>query len=406
MPILMPSDARETADAVAWAAGGGHTLEIIAGGTKRALGRPMSTEHKLDLRGLAGVLSYEPAELVLTARPGEPMAAIEAALAASGQMLAFEPPDWRGLLGGAGEPTLGGVIACNGAGPRRVRAGAARDFILGFSAVNGFGEPWKAGGKVVKNVTGYDMAKLQTGAFGTLSALTEITLKTAPKPETAATLVLTGLADDAAIRALAEALNAPHEVTGAAHLPAAAARRSSLGSVASGGGAVTAVRLEGPLPSVAYRLGALEAEIGRGLRLDVAATETFWKEMRDVRPLTRAGERIVWRLNPTPSRSAAVVAACAGQLESAEAIYDWGGGLIWLSLEPGDAGPDGGAAVVRAAAKAAGGYATLIAAPAALRAAVPVFEPLDAPLMRLTERIKAGFDPGKILNPGRMYEGC
>jgi len=164
MSTLQPSDAKQTAEAIVWAAAEGDSLEIVAGGTKRALGRSTKTDHILDLSQLRGIVTYEPAELVLTLQPGEPLASINAELAKNRQMLAFEPPDWRALLGAEGEPTLGGVIACNLAGSRRVRAGSARDYVLGFSAVNGLGDIWKAGGKVVKNVTGYDMCKLQTGA--------------------------------------------------------------------------------------------------------------------------------------------------------------------------------------------------------------------------------------------------
>ncbi len=169
MTILRPADEKQLAEAVAWAAADRQPLEVVAGGSKRALGRPVKAEHGLDVSAIAGVVNYEPAELILTARPATPIAQIKAALEAKRQMLAFEPPDWRGLMGSNAEPTLGGALACNLAGPRRVRAGAARDFFLGFSAVNGVGEIWKAGGKVVKNVTGYDMMKLLAGSFGTLS---------------------------------------------------------------------------------------------------------------------------------------------------------------------------------------------------------------------------------------------
>ncbi len=182
MSVLQPSDAKQIAEMISWVAAEGDTLEIVAGGTKRALGRPMKTDHVLDVSRLSGIVDYEAAELVLTARPGEPLDSINAELAKTRQMLAFEPPDWRALLGAQGEQTLGGVIACNLAGSRRVRAGSARDYVLGFSGVNGFGEIWKAGGKVVKNVTGYDMCKLQTGAYGTLSALTELSSKLCRSP--------------------------------------------------------------------------------------------------------------------------------------------------------------------------------------------------------------------------------
>ena len=405
MSVLEPSDAKQIAEMISWIVAEGDTLEIVAGGTKRALGRPMKTDHLLDVSRLSGIVEYEAAELVLTAQPGEPLASINAELAKKRQMLAFEPPDWRALLGAEGEPTLGGVIACNLAGPRRVRAGSARDYILGFSAVNGFGEIWKAGGKVVKNVTGYDMCKLQAGAYGTLSALTELTVKVMPKPETACTIVLHGLADDLAIPTLANALNSPFEVSGAAHLPASAARRSKVSVVAAGLGAATAMRLEGPRPSVVYRTTALESLVGRGARLNEAETEAFWSEVGAVQPFLAQGSRIVWRLCPTPSQAPSVAYSILSGLQSAEFYFDWGGGLIWLSLDSEEAGPDAGAGIVRPVVKTAGGHATLVVAPEAVRASVPVFEPLSAGLAQLTARVKSGFDPRGVLNPGRMQEG-
>lgn len=390
---------------IGWAAAEKQTLEIVAGGTKRALGRATKTDHGFDVSGLAGIADYDPPELILTARPGTPLAGIETELAAKGQMLAFEPADWRGLLGSRGEQTLGGVIACNLSGPRRVRSGSARDYVLGFSAINGFGEIWKAGGKVVKNVTGYDMSKLQTGAYGTLSVLTEVTVKVMPRPETASTILLQGLADDAAIPVLAQALNTPFEVSAAAHLPALAARRSRIGEVASGLGAVTALRLEGPRPSVAARADAIEALLGRGARLDEKETGEFWKEIGSVHTLLAPGPRLVWRICPAPSCAPGVLKSIAERHGSAEAYFDWGGGQIWLSLDAEDAGPGAGATAVRAAGKKAGGYATLVVAPDAIRASVPVFEPQEGALASLSARVKSGFDPHGILNPGRMQEG-
>jgi glycolate oxidase FAD binding subunit len=271
--------------------------------------------------------------------------------------------------------------------------------------VNGFGDIWKAGGKVVKNVTGYDMCKLQSGAYGTLSVLTELSLKVMPKPETACTIVLHGLADEIAIPALANALNSPFEVSGAAHLPNSAARRSKIGAVAAGRGAATALRLEGPRPSVAYRADALEALVGRAARLDEVETEAFWAEVGAVQALLGQGPRMVWRLCPTPSRAPSVAHSILKALPSTEFFFDWGGGLVWLSLDAGEATPDAGAAIVRPAVKSAGGHATLIAAPEAIRAATPVFEPLSGALAELTARVKSGFDPRGILNPGRMQEG-
>jgi glycolate oxidase FAD binding subunit len=404
MTVFQPSNAAEAAEVVAWAAAEGQSLEIVAGGSKRGLGRPPRVDHRLDVRRLAGIVDYDPAELILTARAATQMGEIEAELEAKRQMLAFEPPDWRSLIGGDGEPTLGGVLACNLAGPRRVRAGAARDYFLGFSAINGWGDIWKAGGKVVKNVTGYDMCKLQAGAYGTLSVLTELTLKVMPKPETACTILLQSMADEIAMPELSRALNTPYEVSAAAHLPAPAARRSAVEGVAKGLGAVTALRLEGPAPSVAFRAKAIESRLGHVLRLDAAETGRLWAEIGQVRPLLPSGAQRVWRLCPTPTSAPVVSNTLRAQFASAEVFYDWGGGLIWLSLEADEAGPDGGASRVRAAMREAGGHATLVVAPDDVRARVAVFEPLEGALAALMNRVKNGFDPAGVLNPGRMYE--
>ncbi len=405
MTAFQPSNAAEAAEVVTWAMAESQSLEIVSGGSKRGLGRPPHADHRLDVSRLSGIVDYEPAELILTARAGTPMAEIESELEARRQMLAFEPPDWRGLLGGGGEPTLGGVLACNLAGPRRVRAGSARDFFLGFSAINGWGDVWKAGGKVVKNVTGYDMCKLQAGAYGTLSVLAEATLKVMPKPETACTVLFQSMADEIAIPELSKALNTPYEVSAAAHLPAPVARRSGVAAVAEGLGAVTALRIEGPAPSVAFRANAIESLLGHGDRLDAADTQRLWAEIGRVRPLLGPGARCVWRLCPTPTSAHAVTNALRAEFASAEALYDWGGGLVWFSLEAGEAGPDGGASRVRSAMGRAGGHATLVVAPDDVRGATAVFEPLEGALASLTKRVKSGFDPRGVLNPGRMYEG-
>jgi glycolate oxidase FAD binding subunit len=399
MTLFSPADAGEAQQIIASAAGERRALDIVAGGSKKNLGRPSTAEHTLDISALAGIIDYDPAELVLTAHAATPLAHIEALLESNRQMLAFEPPDWRAMLGASGVPTLGGVIACNCAGPRRVRAGAARDHFLGFAAINGFGDAWKAGGRVVKNVTGYDLCKLQAGAFGTLSLLTELSVRVMPRPETACTLLLHGLSDEAAITTLAQALNTPHEVSAAAHLPAAIARRTILAATA----AVTAMRLEGPAPSVAFRRDALATLFPGATSLDAAETGTLWAEIGAVDPLLPNHATCIWRICPTPSGAPALLHAIRHQQPSAEAYYDWGGGLIWLSLDANL--PDGGAAIVRRTVQQSGGHATLVVAPDAIRLSIPVFEPDPAPLAALAARIKAGFDPNRILNPGRMREG-
>lgn len=405
MTIYRPTDEGLLADVISWADAGKENFEVVAGGSKRALGRSTIAQHTLDVSQICGIVDYEPAELFLTARSATPLAIIEAELEAKGQMLAFEPPDLRGLLHSSGEPTVGGTLACNLAGPRRVRAGAARDFFLGFSAVNGRGEVWKAGGKVVKNVTGFDMCKLQAGAFGTLSVLTETTLKVSPRPEVEITVLLAGLADEKAIEVMAAALISHFGVSSVAHLPAFAARRSETSAVSNDHGAVTAIRLEGPRPSVAHRAEAVERKFGHGSRLEGEGSSKLWKEIGEVGPLLPRSARVVWRLCPTPSSAASVVADVRAQLSSAEALYDWGGGQVWLSIDLDEVGLDSGAAVVRGAVRRSGGNSTLVVAPEQTRKTVSVFDPLEGPIADLTLRIKRGLDPKGVLNQGRMHKG-
>jgi glycolate oxidase FAD binding subunit len=407
MPVLIPADAADAQQMIAAAVAERRPLEIRGRGGKQALGRSERPDDVLDVSRLAGVIDYEPSELILTVHAATPMANIQALLDGHEQMLSFEPPDWRALLGAPPSATgsLGGVIACNLAGPRRVRAGAARDYLLGFAAINGRGEAWKAGGKVVKNVTGYDLCKLQAGAFGTLSLLTELTLKVMPKPQTACTLVLIGLNDAAAIKALTTALNTPHEVSAAAHLPSAAAVQSKVLRSAGIASAATAIRLEGPPRSVAFRLEALDALLethGGAIRLGALDTAAFWTEVGAVRSLLRPAG-CVWRLCPPPADAPGLVADIKRRLPEAEVFYDWGGGLVWLAIDADL--KDAGASIVREALNRFGSHATLIAAPASLRTSTPVFDPLPAPLQALHARIKSGFDPLGVFNPGRMHQG-
>jgi glycolate oxidase FAD binding subunit len=407
MPVFRATDAKQVSDVVTWAAGEEQPLELVAGGSKRGLGRPMQIEHVLDLSGLSGIRDYEAAELVLTAAAATPLADIEAALEANNQMLAFEPADWRQLLGtAASTATLGGALSCNLAGPRRIRAGAARDHFLGFQAVNGRGEPYKAGGKVVKNVTGYDLCKLLAGAYGTLGVLTEVTVKVLPKPETARTVLVLGLKDAAGQAVLAESLNSPHEVSGAAYLPPNVTRRSDVASVSKAQDGVAALRIEGPEPSTAYRAQELVDLLSPSGRTEILGgddTERLWRELRDVSLLTEPRERFIWRISVTPSQGPGVAADIVRRT-NAEYYFDWGGGLIWAAVDASTA--DAGAEAVRTTiATHGGGHGTLLRAPESVRAAVPVFEPLPGPLASLSARVKESFDPRRVLNPGRMYAG-
>jgi glycolate dehydrogenase FAD-binding subunit len=398
MTRFVPTSIDELREAIAAALAAEEPVELVAGGTKRGLGRPLQTPHLVDLTRLSGIRDYAPSELVLTAGAATPLTAIDRALNAAGQMLAFEPPDWRALLGQVhGSPTLGGILACNLSGPRRIKAGAARDHFLGFNAVSGRAEIFKAGGKVVKNVTGYDLPKLMAGSYGTLAALAEVTVKVLPRPETAATVVIAGVAPEDAARLMAAALGSPHEVSGAAYIPAATPHVAPLPA----GTGIVALRVEGPAPSVAFRRDALLAELEGAEKLALGDNDTaaLWRDIGNVAPLAGLADRAVWRVSVAPSRGVEVAQSIARQVDTVW-FLDWGGGLIWLAvIEPGDAG----AAVIRAAI-AGQGHATLVRGTPGLRAAVPVFQPQPAPLAALSRRVKEGFDPRHILNPGRMVE--
>ena len=402
---LKPESAAQVVDAVEWAAAEEQPLEVLGRASKRGLGRPVQASRGLDLSGLAGITLYEAEELVLSAGAGTPLAEITAALTEKNQELAFEPPDLGPLLGGeAGAGSIGGVLACTLAGPRRIKAGAARDHFLGVSAVSGRGEAFKSGGRVVKNVTGYDLCKLMAGSYGTLAAMTDVTVKVLPAAEKTRTVLLLGLDDAGALAAMTRALGSAHEVSGAAHLPAALAAGSDVSYVREAGGAVTALRVEGTGPSVEYRCAALRrelADLGESEELHGHNSAVFWQELRDVRPFVTQPERLVWRISVPPQAGPQVVAALAGG-EGALYYLDWGGGLVWLALP---ASKDGGHEAVRAALRDCGGHATLIRGPETLRAAVPVFQPQDSAMAALTKRVKDGFDPRRVLNPGRMVAG-
>jgi glycolate oxidase FAD binding subunit len=409
MSRAAPSDLGELRDAVGEAIAAEESLEVVAGGSKRVVGRPLQLPRTLDLSRLTGIRDYQPGELVLTAGAATPIEEIDAVLAAAGQMLAFEPPDWRALFGLPAtvndRPTLGGALACNLSGPRRIKAGAARDHFLGFRGVSGRGEVFKAGGKVVKNVTGYDLSKLIAGSYGTLAALEEVTVKVLPRPEALSTVILRRLDAATAVRKLCQALASPHEVSGAVYLPAFLMAGATW---FPGADAIAALRLEGPAPSVAFRREQLSRELGsdcEAVSLDDEASIAFWQAIRDSSPLARRDGRAVWRVSVAPSSGAELVESISRDLDTVWYL-DWAGGLVWAAIAGAD---DGGAAVVRTAIRGADGrgtgHATLIKGSPELRRSIPVFEPQPPPLAAMARRIKEAFDPCGILNPGRMVEG-
>jgi glycolate oxidase FAD binding subunit len=408
MTRLVPADLTELRDQIAGALAAEEPVELLAGGSKRGLGRPVQTAHQLDLTRLAGIRDYAPSELVLTAGAGTALSEIERALEEAGQMLAFEPPDWRDLLGSGGQgnagPTLGGVLACNLSGPRRIKAGAARDHFLGFRGVSGRGEIFKAGGKVIKNVTGYDLPKLMAGSYGTLAALEEVTVKVLPRPETVASVLFTNIEPTTAGHLMTAALGSPHEVSGAAYLPVETAMPFG---PADGNGTV-ALRLEGPAQSVEFRRDSLVREHGASGNAEILSGSgaiAFWRRVSEAAPLSGLAGRAVWRISVAPARGAQLGQEISRALDALW-FLDWGGGLLWAAIpETGDAGAALIRAVIRGPDSRDTGHATLVKGSPALRSAVAVFEPQSAPLAALSRRVKDAFDPTHILNPGKMVEG-
>ena len=399
-----PSNAEETVEAVKDALAAGQTLELLGRGTRRAFGRPVAADAVLDLSRLTGVVAYQPEELILVVRPGTPMAEIADLLATNGQCLAFEPPDFGPLWGlPAHTGSIGGAVMTGRGGPRRLTAGAPRDHSLGVRGVNGFGEAFAAGGRVVKNVTGFDLPKLTAGSFGTLFAVTELTLKVLPAPPTSQTLVIAGLSDQAATAAMAQAMGCPAQVSSAAHLPADIARGSTVPEIAAAGAATTLLRVEGVKPSVSARIAHLAdllAGLGPLTVLDHQASGQAWSEIADAR-LLAGGEAQVWKLSVPPTLGAEIGRSLAGDL-GGRCFYDWAGGGVWLEVP---AASDAHAAQVRGVlAKVAGGdgHAALMRASEAVRTAVAPFQPPSPAVAALSERVRRQFDSQGIFNPGRM----
>jgi glycolate oxidase FAD binding subunit len=372
--VLTPRDEADLAEAVAAT----RTPLCVAGGRTRAMGlTEASTE--VSTVGLSGIMLHEPGALTIVARAGTPLAEVEAALAAENQRLPFEPMDHRALLGTSGEPTIGGMVAANVSGPRRVQAGACRDSLIGVRFVDGTGAVVKNGGRVMKNVTGYDLVKLMAGSHGTLGVLTEVAFKVLPDTAARATLILPGLEVGRAVEAMAAALTSPSEVTGAAH-------------GAWDGEAATLIRLEGFAASVDYRAGRLvESLSGFGdveIVRDRARSDALWRRVRDVLPFAgRGGD--VWRFSVKPSDAPTLVAALG-----AECLMDWGGGLVWALAAPGTD--------LRARMGRIAGHATLVRAAEETKRRLGVFHPEPAPLAAIAAGLRRKFDPRGILNPGLM----
>ena len=392
MTLSSISHLDELQAAIAQAVGDETPLSIVAGGTKTQFGNPTSTDHQLDISNMTGIIDYEPEELIITAHAATPLSEIEKLLDDNGQMLSFEPPHISHLYGTETDGTIGGVIATNLSGPRRLSAGAARDFLLGFEAVSGRGSIFRSGSKVVKNVTGYDLSKLICGSFGTLAIMDELTLKVLPAPETSISLVIGCASVEKAAAAARAAMQTAYEPSATAILPQSTHPLSRQAAIA-------VIRLEGVRVSVEDRAAHLQnslSEFGHPDRVDEQASQQLWADIRDGQLLAPTASQI-WRISTAPTAGPILFDQLQEQLDC-HGYMDWAGGLLWLSCEDEQAH----SLIRETLAKAGGGHATLMRADEALRSEISVFEPQAKALAALNERIQQAFDPKRILNPGRL----
>lgn len=402
--LFFPRDNDDLSEIISEASANKVRLEVVGENSKQHIGRPMRVDRTLSTRQLSGISFYSPEELVISVRAGTSLSMVEHTLRHENQQLAFEPIDYGPLFGfNTGQGTIGSAIACNLSGPRRIRHGAARDALIGIQGVNGRGEFFQNGGRVMKNVTGYDLNKGLSGSWGTLCVFSEVTLKVIPRPEASLTLVLQGLDDRLAINALCDAMKSPYEVTGAAHLQKEAAGRLSDPQIAGLGTSITAIRLENFPTAVSIRGVNLRTQLscyGDVLEFGDEQTASFWQDMQHLKFLTQSKSPI-WRISTAPQNGPILVSEIE-RIIPVSAVYDWSGGLVWLEVPESS---DVSASDIRRSLAHLGGHATLIRASSDVRLRTEVFHPIPGALGKLTRGIKNSFDPNHILNPERMYAG-
>ena len=408
---ISPKSESELQQAIESAASAGTGLEIIGHGTKLGLGHRVSADVVVDLSGLSGITLYEPEELVMSAYGGTPISEINAALGAKGQMLAFEPWDSAHIYGlKQGRGTVGGLFMAGFAGPRRISAGGTRDHLLGVNAINGSGEMFKTGGRVVKNVSGFDLPKLMAGSFGTLAVASHLTFKVLPRPEAIRTILLKGLGVEQAGKAMREVMTSSFEASAAAYLPANACAKSEIDEIATSNASVTIIRVEGPRPSAEYRAVAISkmlAPYGQATELQSEKSAMLWREIRDIHPLGGGGgeagdlSKQIWRVSLAPTDGPRL-AKWIEENTKANFYMDWSGGLVWIETDEGAIQFAEFAKKLRSMVSGFGGHATLVRASDDAKDLVGVFNPLGDTISPLVERVKQSFDPEGILNPGRM----
>ena len=377
-------------------------LEINGTKSKNKIGRNFQSEKTLDLSGYSGIIEYKPEELYIKVKAGTPLKEILEAIDKNNQQLAFEPIDFGFLFEGKSNGgTIGGAIACNFAGPRRFKVGSARDHVLGFQGINGKGEIIKSGGTVVKNVTGYDLCKLVSGSYGTLTVLTELSIKVLPKSESSKTLIINNPHLKKAMEYLGTALSSSTDPSGGVFYPERFENNFVFNDLTHKG-ALTAIRIEGPTNSVDQRISRLVKELSllenEYSVLDNFQTDLFWSKTRNLEVFSNLKNNLLRVIVPV-SETLNVIQ----KLKKYEINYflDWGGNLIWLELEQISLKI---LREIKEITKEHSGYFTIIKLEDDLKASADIFT-IDPIKYKISEKIKKSFDPKRIFNPGKMYSG-
>ncbi|MEM7620044.1 MAG: FAD-binding protein [Pseudomonadota bacterium] len=404
MQTLQPNDKNELASIIRDAKGENVRLEIIGSGSKRAIGRPVEANYRVSSAQMSGITLYQPKQRMLSVKAGTHLDVIEDALEKYQQILGFEPVNLGGILNTREKPeTIGGILATNISGSRQIHTGSAKNHLLSLRGVNGFGQIINAGGDTIKHVTGYDLRRALTGTWGTLVFMTDITLRTLPKPEQTQTLIFSGLLDVLAIELMNKAMATPYEISGAMHLQAPLVKNLTTEQNRATGQSLTALRLENfsfSTPCRMQKLQDLLGPFGDHIILDDDESHDFWSDMRTLK-FFHNSKGPLWRIAAAPNMASEIVSAIKSHHPESIAAYDCAGGIIWLQTPLRS---DAGASEVHRAVLNRGGNATLIRADKELRSNTYVFQPVDTQIKSLMKRIKMAFDPFGILNPGRIYE--
>ena len=375
-------------------------IEVIGSGSKRSIGRNIQVGKTISLSNLSGILDYKPEELYIKVKAGTPIKMIIEELKKNNQQLAFEPNDFGQIYGGKENfGTIGGVVSCNFAGPRRFKSGSVRDHILGFKAVNGKGEVIKSGGTVVKNVTGYDLSKLISGAFGTLVVLTELTIKVLPLLSDNKTLIINNLSNEDALDSLSKCLSSSTDPTAGVFFPEMH-RQSFIFNDMVGSGSITAIRYEGSKKSVDHRIDiirkSLKLKVSEVNILETSQSTIFWKQVSGLKVFSQNTKNLVRVVLP-PKKTKDFLK----KINSDDYFVDWGGSLIWIKLDEANSET---ITNLRNWTNENDGYLTVIKADENIKNSLEIFG-IESNKYKISELIKKSFDPKKILNTGKMYPG-